>query len=141
MAILKDLGGPRDRSYYLALDIAATVKLHTDDLDGARELFEEVVTAESEIIENFPDFEFTLYNFACNLARQGETKEALRRLQQALDLGFAHNDFFKETGLDPLRGLPEFEVIADKVRRRLDQQPENAEASDDWATEAVSPNW
>ena len=140
VAIMEDLGGPEDRAYLLALDIAGAVNLHTGHLDRAREQLERVVAGEATLIERFPDFEFTLYNLAAVLAGQGESEQALRRLEQALDAGFARDDIFEEPGFDSLRGEPEFEAIADEVRRRIERTGGGTNASGDRAGTTVPPN-
>jgi serine/threonine protein kinase len=140
VAILEDLGGPQDRAYYLALDIAGAVNLHTGHLDRARELLERVVAAESTVIENFPDFELTLYNLAAVLARQGDTEQALRLLEQALDTGFARGDIFEEPGFDSLRGDPEFKAVCNEIRRRIEVTGGGAGAPGDRTGTTLSPN-
>ncbi len=62
----------------------------------------------------------TYYNLACINAIEGHRGDALANLQLALDTGWSWGGFETDTDLDSLRGDPEFETMAEEIRRRLD---------------------
>ncbi len=62
----------------------------------------------------------TYYNLACINAIEGHRSDALANLQLALDTGWSWGGFETDTDLDSLRGDPEFETMAEEIRRRLD---------------------
>ena len=57
------------------------------------------------------------YNVACALVRLGRTEEALPWLERSAEAGFANFDSFEEdSDLDPLRELPGFPAISERIR-------------------------
>jgi len=59
-----------------------------------------------------PEDSWMLYNTACFYAVQGERDEAIKCLEQALELGFGHREWIEhDTDLDSLRDLPRFQAL------------------------------
>ena len=62
----------------------------------------------------------TYYNLACIDALQGNRQGALGYLQYALDTGWSWYGAETDSDLDALRGDPEFEVMMDEIKRRVE---------------------
>ena len=58
------------------------------------------------------------YNLACAWAQTGKTDQAMEALSRSVDVGYRQLDNFEsDTDLDPLRNLPGFPEIADRIRQ------------------------
>ncbi|HXV90499.1 MAG TPA: protein kinase [Gemmatimonadales bacterium] len=59
-----------------------------------------------------PEDSWMLYNTACFYAVQGERDEAIKCLEQALELGFGHREWIEhDSDLDSLRDHPRFQAL------------------------------
>ena len=63
----------------------------------------------------------TIYSLAIILARKGDREAAIKRLEEAVGLGFAHPSVLTFEGFDNLRGDPRFEAVREEIRKRLDE--------------------
>jgi TolB-like protein/Flp pilus assembly protein TadD len=63
-----------------------------------------------------PDDSGILYNVACVYALAGETEEALRGVDQAIQNGFGHKEWIEaDSDFDSLRGDPRFQALLKKL--------------------------
>jgi eukaryotic-like serine/threonine-protein kinase len=61
-----------------------------------------------------------LYDLACLAARLGRPDEAVERLERAVEAGFLGEEILDDPDLEPLRGTPRYEALAERVRAELD---------------------
>jgi TolB-like protein/Tfp pilus assembly protein PilF len=63
-----------------------------------------------------PNDSGVLYNVACTYAKAGETDDALRCLEQAVQNGFGHREWLEnDSDLDPLRADSRFEALKKRL--------------------------
>jgi adenylate cyclase len=63
-----------------------------------------------------PEDSWMLYNTACFYAVQGERDEAIKCLEQALELGFGHREWIDhDSDLDSLRDHPRFQALLSQL--------------------------
>lgn len=64
-----------------------------------------------------PDDSYNVYGQACFYSLIGETQDAIRYFEEALDAGFAHLEWVEnDSDLDALRDDPRFQALIDRLR-------------------------
>jgi non-specific serine/threonine protein kinase len=64
-----------------------------------------------------PDDSYLTYGMACFYSRIGDADEAIRYLEKALEVGFAHKEWIEhDSDFDPIRDDPRFKALVDGMR-------------------------
>ena len=94
-----------DPSYVDALNNLGVVYIRDKDYTAARKSFERAIQLQPGYVDSY-------YNLACLYAIEGDERQSLDHLKKAASLDRAAKDWAqKDTDLENLRGLPEFEEI------------------------------
>jgi len=94
-----------DPSYVDALNNLGVLYIRDKDYTAARRSFEKAIQLQPSYVDSY-------YNLACLYAIEGDERQSLAHLKKAASLDRAAKDWAqKDTDLDNLRGLPEFEEI------------------------------
>jgi tetratricopeptide (TPR) repeat protein len=126
--IYSDLGWPEKAmaAHRRGLRKAEEVlKLHPDDTRarymGANALLilgdrERSLEWARAAIAQEPEEPMVLYNVGCIFSLAGEIEKALNVLERAVDRGLTQRGWFEhDSNLDPLRGLPRFKALLDRL--------------------------
>ncbi len=94
-----------DPSYVDALNNLGVLHIRDKDYNAARRNFEKAIQLQPGYVDSY-------YNLACLYAIEGDARQSLDHLKKAASLDGAAKDWAqKDTDLENLRGLPEFEEI------------------------------
>jgi len=108
-------------------------RLNKNDYDGARELFLKAIETDSANSHLF------YYDIACTYSREEKSEEALKWLKEAFENGYNHytHALYRDTDLEPIRGLPEFKetifkAIAEQRQKYLAEIEKHALSTEDY---------
>ncbi len=94
-----------DPGYVDALNNLGVLHIRDKDYNAARRSFEKAIQLHPGYVDSY-------YNLACLYAIEGDARQSLDHLKKATSLDRAAKDWAqKDTDLENLRGLPEFEEI------------------------------
>ena len=88
--------------------------------------------AAAELAKALPGSPWGFYNLACYQALAGNPAQALRDLDQALELGFADALIAADPDLDSLREDPALEKVVAAVEERLSSRQELSKSVFPW---------
>ena len=89
-----------------ATNLGAAILARAGDREGAIDYVRRSLAID-------PEDSGMLYNIACAYSLLGMSEEALSSLETAVDKGFGHKEWLEhDTDLDPIRGTPRFQAIA-----------------------------
>jgi serine/threonine protein kinase/tetratricopeptide (TPR) repeat protein len=109
----------------VSLEHLGFLAYRTGDYDDARRRYERALRIRRRVFGADHHGQIKpLFNLACLSTLQGREEEALAWLERALEKGLGnrpgHATLLDDADLTRLRGVPEFEAIADEVRRRVE---------------------
>jgi hypothetical protein len=70
-----------------------------------------------------PQVLLIFYNLACMSARVGDRERALGYLERSVERGETNPDLLTDPDLEPLRGEPRFQALAERVRAAQPARP------------------
>ncbi len=121
IAVAEKWYGPEHMETAAAMAGLAYHEYAVGNVELARELMERSLKTQIRLVgAKARRLGITYYNVACINAIEGNRSQALANLHLALDTGWSWRGVETDTDLDSLRGDPEFEAMAEEVRRRID---------------------
>jgi serine/threonine protein kinase/Flp pilus assembly protein TadD len=110
---IADQGIAAARAHLSKIPDSQEARLHLAMLQGRIGLAEEARGHANRAREMFPKDGYTAFHAACVYAIVGDLAESVEALAQAQHRGFyIHSELVRNTDLDVLRGMPEFQQLA-----------------------------